>query len=63
MRSDDPILDWHLNDALPEAMDILARARVAELITPASVEPIYRQLDTNWPQWQVWGPQPQGANW
>lgn len=56
MNPNDPILDWHINTALPEAMDILARARVAELLTPNSVDPIYRQLDENWPTWQVYAP-------
>jgi hypothetical protein len=60
VKPDDPILDWHINDALPEAMDILARARVAELLTPNSVDPIYRQLDTNWPHWQCYPP---GMKW
>lgn len=60
MNPNDPILDWHLNTALPEAMDILARAQVAGLLTPNSVDPIYRQLDENWPTWQVYPP---GMGW
>jgi hypothetical protein len=60
MKDSDPILDWHINSALPEAMDILVQARVATLITPNSVDPIYRQLDTNWSAWQVYPP---GMKW
>lgn len=58
-----PILDWHLNEGMPEAVSILAEARVAELLTPASPDPIYRQLDLNWPSWKVWGPSPAGGGW
>lgn len=52
-RDDEPILDWHLNDHFPhdEALSILAEARVAELLTPASIDPIYRQLDEKYPTW------------
>lgn len=60
MRDDQPILDWYLNDGLPDAVAILAEARVAELITPSSLDPIYRQLDLNWPTWRTWGP---GMKW
>ncbi len=56
MNPNDPILDWHYNAALPEAMQILAEARVAELLTPKSLDPIYRQLDQAIPTWKVWGP-------
>lgn len=60
MKDSDPILDWHLNDSLPEALDILAQAQVATLITPNSIDPIYRQLDENWSTWQVYPP---GMKW
>lgn len=63
MNPNDPILDWHINTSMPEAMSVLAEARVAELITPASPDPIYRQLDTNYPKWQVWGPNDEGGGW
>lgn len=56
MKSSDPILDWHVNTAMPEAMTILAQAKVAELITTNSPDPIYRQLDLNYPKWQVYRP-------
>jgi hypothetical protein len=56
VRDSDPILDWHLNSALPEAVQILAQSQVATLITPNSVDPIYRQLDENRSTWQVYGP-------
>jgi hypothetical protein len=60
MKDSDPILDWHINANMKEAMEILAEARVATLITPNSVDPIYRQLDTNWSAWQVYPP---GMKW
>jgi hypothetical protein len=60
IHPNDPILDWHYNQALPEAMTILAEARIAELITPRSPDPIYRQLDQNCPKWSVWGPMQAG---
>lgn len=63
MKSSDPILDWQINTALPEALSILAEARVAELITPNSPDPIYRQLDINCPTWQVWAPSQEGGGW
>jgi hypothetical protein len=63
VRSSDPILDWHLNTSLPEAVSVLAEAKVAELITPASLDPIYRQLDLNYPTWQIWGPSAEGVGW
>lgn len=63
MKDSDPILDWHLNSALPEARDILTQARVAELLVANSLDPIYRQLDENCPTWQVWAPSQEGAGW
>jgi len=63
MKDSDPILDWHLNSALPEALEVLAEARVAEFITPKSLDPIYLQLDKNCPKWQVWGPSAIGGGW
>lgn len=60
MKSSDPILDWQINQALPEAIEILAEARVAALITTNSVDPIYRQLDENWSAWKVYPP---GMKW
>jgi hypothetical protein len=63
MQSDAPILDWQLNEDEPEAVSWLAQALVAELITTASPDPIYRQLDINYPKWQVYGPQPDGTSW
>lgn len=63
MHDSDPILDWHINETLPEAMGALAEAKVAELITPNSPDPIYRQLDINYPTWQVWGPSAIGGGW
>lgn len=63
MNPNDPILDWHINTAMPEALDILAKARVAELLVANSPDPIYRQLDLTCPQWQVWASSPEGAGW
>lgn len=63
MKDDVPILDWQINSSLPEAMEALAEARVAEFITPASPDPIYRQLDINIPDWTVWGPSAIGGGW
>ena len=63
MRDDAPILDWHINSTLSEAMSVLAECRVAEFITPASPDPIYRQLDINCPKWKVWGPSEAGGGW
>jgi hypothetical protein len=60
VKDSDPILDWQVNEAMPDAVSILAQARVATLITPASVDPIYRQLDQNWSAWQVYPP---GMQW
>jgi hypothetical protein len=53
---DQPILDWHLNERFSpdEAMSILAEAVVAELLTPSSIDPIYRQLDEKYPTWQAY---------
>lgn len=61
--ADQPILDWHINSAMPEAMTVLAEAKVAELLTLSSVDPIYRQLDFNYPKWKVWGPGEEGGGW
>ena len=63
MNSNDPILDWHINANVPEAMETLAEARVAEFLTSNSPDPIYRQLDLNYPKWVVYGPQPDGVGW
>ena|SRR6185295_6981930 len=63
IHSNDPILDWHYNSAMPEAVAVIAEARVAEFITPKSPDPIYRQLDENCPNWQVWGPSVIGGGW
>jgi len=63
ISSNDPILDWQINTALPEALEVLAEARVAELIVANSLDPIYRQLDLNCPKWQVWAPSLEGAGW
>ncbi len=63
LNPNDPILDWHVNTTLQEAMTTLAEARVADLITPASPDPIYRQLDINCPNWQVWASAPEGVGW
>lgn len=63
MHDFDPILDWHINSSLPEALECLAEARIAEFITPASPDPAYRQLDINYPKWKVWGPSEEGGGW
>lgn len=63
ISASDPILDWHINSTLPEAMAVLAEARVAELLTTALPDPIYRQLDWHCPNWKVWGPNEQGGGW
>lgn len=63
MKTDLPILDWHINENVPEAIEALAEAGVAEFITSASDDPIYRQLDLNYPKWKVYGPSPEGAGW
>lgn len=63
MNLNDPILDWQINNALPEAIEALAEARVATLIVANSPDPIYRQLDINCPKWKVWGPSPDGVGW
>lgn len=47
MKDSDPILDWHLNDAMPGAVEALGM--LPALITPASADSIWYQLTHNSP--------------
>lgn len=52
-------LDWQLNDDVPNAEEIFSASGLSKILE-VSVDPIFRQLDSAMPTWQVYGPE---MNW